>query len=76
MRCSLTAWQMQLVETYTDLPSLLYRFPPRAGSDHMWWNALGYPTAFITESHFDDFDPHVHTPNECVRDVTRMECSG
>jgi leucyl aminopeptidase len=64
---SLTAWQAQLVETYTDVPSLVYRLPGTVGSDHMSWTSRGYPASFLTESHYDDSDPHIHTPNECAQ---------
>lgn len=62
---SLTKFNMDIVDTYLDIPYV----PTRCGyacSDHASWRKAGYPSVFTIESTFENSNKHIHSANDRI----------
>jgi leucyl aminopeptidase len=39
-------------------------------SDHVSWTKLGYASAFVFESEFEDHSPYIHTSGDTVENIS------
>ncbi|PFH52872.1 hypothetical protein AMATHDRAFT_56432 [Amanita thiersii Skay4041] len=62
---SLTKFNMQLVETYLDIPYAETRCG-YACSDHASWKSAGYPSIFTIESTFENSNKYIHSAKDRI----------
>lgn len=65
----LTAFLVDLLETYQ--PGLLWTTTAcgYACSDHASWHTRGFPAAFAFEARFGEYNPNIHTANDTVANL-------
>ncbi|EAU84252.1 peptidase [Coprinopsis cinerea okayama7 len=61
----LTEFNMQLVDTYLDIPYVGTKCG-YACSDHASWSKAGYPSSFTIESAFENSNKHIHSVNDRI----------
>ncbi|KAH6915257.1 peptidase [Coprinopsis sp. MPI-PUGE-AT-0042] len=62
---SLTKFNMDLVDTYLDIPYVETKCG-YACSDHASWSKAGYPSAFTIESSFENSNKNIHSVNDRI----------